>query len=792
MTAVTYSFDWGFSDHTPQLSPLLDCERLYTEVAPLRPQLWRLNVPWNYVAKAKDPGAAVPGAVPPTTANRDWTVVDRCINDLILKVGCEVTLMIGQGRPQWGGWLFGWGATTGTPADFGNFCAEVAARYKPGGPGIRTDGIYAPNAGKGVRKFEMWNEVNNAHFWGSSVNPAEYTAFLAAGYAGIKSVPGMAGDNSTVIFCGMMHIPHSPPFWGSGWATMEEITFLNRCYDAAAKMGANSKLGNYFDAMAEHIYTDADTLTFLAGSTLGPKPDSTVNNLIQLRAIRDLMVQKGDGAKPIYITEGGFATHLVTEAQQSTYMQQLFNYLNTLPYIKGVFIYSARDAGTSGGGQDTYGMMTWQWTKRAIWSWLLTLTPTLNKVATPGPAVLTVIGSRPAMGITLRPAGAALTIVGSAPSVTVTLNRIAAPGPAVLSLTTAAPLIVLTAHQRIVPGPAALTVVGGAPTLGSVITVAPGPAVLALTTGTPVVTASAHKVAAPGPAAITIARGVPTVTVTGHRFVTPGPAALAITAAAPVVTVSDNKVATPGPAVLTVTGGTPLIALASNAIQVIAVGGGNSNGMLNATSVSLQFTIEVPAGVNRRIVSYVGAGTDNWVNAWSSLGASSSLRGAFTELTRQQYGNSAGYFQAVLGLYELALPDGPAETHTITISSTYTQAIKALMGNAIAIAGVGGRGLVQVQNVGTGAASAQSLTIPSGVTGDLVLVGIGASGAINRGGAWPAAAPGLWFSVEGSAAGDLDWMKLGYVIDPDGAPKSFTGTNTGSKHAMAGVRYTKA
>ena len=46
---MTLTFDWGFSDHTPQLSPLADCQRLYTEIAPLRPQIWRLNVPWNYV-----------------------------------------------------------------------------------------------------------------------------------------------------------------------------------------------------------------------------------------------------------------------------------------------------------------------------------------------------------------------------------------------------------------------------------------------------------------------------------------------------------------------------------------------------------------------------------------------------------------------------------------------------------------------------------------------------------------------------------------------------------------------
>lgn len=235
-----------------------------------------------------------------------------------------------------------------------------------------------------------------------------------------------------------------------------------------------------------------------------------------------------------------------------------------------------------------------------------------------------------------------------------------------------------------------------------------------------------------------------------------------------------------------------LIALpkaASTGITVNSTGSGNSNGGFNATSISLTFPITVTAGSNKRMYCYVGSGTDSWIGSFSSIGASSSIDGALTELTRIHFGNNAGYFQGGLGLYRLVNPS--VGTHTITISASYTQNLKVLMGNAICFNNVGGEGALQSQFT-TASASAQSITVPAGNAGDMVLVGQGQSGASVRSGAWPSAAPGLFFSVEASVPGDLDWMKLAYVSDTDGTAKTFTGSNTGVKHAVAGLRLIKA
>jgi hypothetical protein len=370
--ARTVTMKWGFCDLGFNVAKLTDLPEMISEAATLKPDLIRLDCAWNYIAKKQDPGTATFDTVNnvPTTTGRDWSTLDRCVNDLLLTVGCDIILMIGQGKPSWGGWIFGIGAHKGDHTDYGSFCAEVAARYKIGGPGIRTDGKYAPNATKGVLYYEFWNEENNLAFWGGAVDASGFTQYVIAGNAGIKSV--LPGAQSVTIFGGMQHVPRSAPWIGGGVVTQAEITFLTRCYAAAVKQGTT--LGANYDLMAEHIYPQTDTTNY-GGSTKGPAPDPNTDNLLQLVAIRNLMVAQGDGAKKIIITECGFSTNVVTEAQQSSYMQTLFGYLDGLGYIYGACIYNLRNTGTSKSYvEHNWGMEDFTFNHKAIWSWLLTLT----------------------------------------------------------------------------------------------------------------------------------------------------------------------------------------------------------------------------------------------------------------------------------------------------------------------------------------------------------------------------------------------------------------------------------
>lgn len=336
---------WGFSDQQQQLS---DMPQLYTEVAKIRPQYWRLMAAWNLIAKSKTLSAP---------NSRDWTTIDRSINDVLL-LGADVVMIIGQARP--------WG--NATAAEYGSFCAEVATRYKPGGPGIRTDGVYAPNAGKGVRCYEIWNEQNNQVFWGLNVDPVGYVGYLKAAYTAIKAVSGLSGTDSTVIFGGLQHVPRVGPWFGDGWLTMAETTFVTKCY------AAEPALGSYYDVMADHIYPQSDVSTYIGGSTTGPAPSATIDNILQLIDIRATMVAKGDGAKKIWITECGYWTANLSEALQNTYLQALYTLLVGLGYVDVMLIYCSHDVGNDVKEKEqTFGAMRYDYTKRPVWDWLKTL-----------------------------------------------------------------------------------------------------------------------------------------------------------------------------------------------------------------------------------------------------------------------------------------------------------------------------------------------------------------------------------------------------------------------------------
>jgi hypothetical protein len=368
---------WGFSDQQQQLAvttaQIASARATFALAKDLKPAYWRLMAAWNMIANTKDPAA---------TNARNWSTIDVVINDILL-ISCDIVMIIGQGRPQWAG--------TGTPEDYGNFCAEVATRYKPGGVGIRTDGIYAPNTGKGVSRFEIWNEQNQANFWGAGApNPAVYTEYLKSAYTKIKAVTGLSGTNSKVMFGGMQHIARNAYQDQWAWAGLPEVVFLQKCYDYATAQGFT--LGSYFDVMCEHIYTQSDNVAY-GGSVVGPAPSPSTDNLLQLVAIRALMVAQGDTAKNMWITEAGFSTATLTEALQSAYFQDLLTFLGGLSYVEAVLIYNAVDVDTNSTSFDSrLGVARTDLTKKPAWTWLQSFSPTTGSGGTPMSATATAVG----------------------------------------------------------------------------------------------------------------------------------------------------------------------------------------------------------------------------------------------------------------------------------------------------------------------------------------------------------------------------------------------------------------
>ena len=134
---------------------------------------------------------------------------------------------------------------------------------------------WAANRWRGkVVGWEVWNEPNSDAFL-RGADPAAYARLLQAAYPAIK-----AGDpNAAVVFGGVEY---------------NDVDWLRRAYDAGAK--------GSFDVLATHPYQG---IADLPPDAL----DGTKWTMRSVSAVRELMVERGDEAKPIWFTEFGWSTH---------------------------------------------------------------------------------------------------------------------------------------------------------------------------------------------------------------------------------------------------------------------------------------------------------------------------------------------------------------------------------------------------------------------------------------------------------------------------------------------------
>ena len=323
---------WGFSSLEIQTCVLSDAIQEVNTIATLKPTHWRFMAAWNIVAKEAD------------STKWDWSTIDRIIN-IIVQQGIEPLLIIGQGVPSWV-------STPDRATYYGQFCAAVATRYgTSGGP-----------FGKICTTFEIWNEPNENVFWGASVSPANYNASLIAAYTAIKAVSGLSGTNSTVAFAGLQPVPiPTGPWYGEYWETDSMIDFVTRCFTA------NANIGDYFDVLALHPYTDEN---FAKSGTY--EPTMSQDCWIQVQQVISFLENQGITPR-IWLTEVGFSTKLMTQALQNSYMQEAWALAQTFPQVEMFLIYNARDSSTSGSQNDTYGVLTYTFAQKTIWAWLKTL-----------------------------------------------------------------------------------------------------------------------------------------------------------------------------------------------------------------------------------------------------------------------------------------------------------------------------------------------------------------------------------------------------------------------------------
>ncbi|NHZ71743.1 MAG: cellulase family glycosylhydrolase, partial [Aquificales bacterium] len=177
-------------------------------------------------------------------------------------------------------------------ADFGDFAAATAERYQ----------------GR-IHYYQLWNEPNGNEEWGiQDVNPEAYTALLCEGYRRIKAV-----DPEAVVIAAAL-----TPTLAMDGRHMNDLIFLQRMYNAGA--------ADCFDVFSTQGYG-------LWSGARDQRLRPTVINYPHNLLVRDMMVQNGDGRKPIWISEMGWNTvpeeipanfGRVSEAEQAKYTVEAF------------------------------------------------------------------------------------------------------------------------------------------------------------------------------------------------------------------------------------------------------------------------------------------------------------------------------------------------------------------------------------------------------------------------------------------------------------------------------------
>jgi hypothetical protein len=198
------------------------------------------------------------------------------------------------------------------PADYAAFAAMLAHRY----------------AGR-VDAWEVWNEPDIRLFWRPEPDSRRYAEMLIAAHAAIKA----ANPSATVV---------------GGSVTFGNTGFVEDLYRHGA--------GDSFDALSVHPYT------------LRRAPDDEEDRFHSLTAILDdmrgLMVAQGDGDKPIWVTELGWAVvglNSVSEERRIAYLRRSVQLIRQRPWVEVVAIYTISTQDSERYGLSTDGRRSAAW-----------------------------------------------------------------------------------------------------------------------------------------------------------------------------------------------------------------------------------------------------------------------------------------------------------------------------------------------------------------------------------------------------------------------------------------------
>lgn len=280
-----------------------EIERTLDELKALGVNDIRIAVPWVYIQ--------------PTGADSyDWAKLDVIV-DAAEERDMNILGVI-NGTPAWAGFPLN-GHTD--PDQFAEFAGAVATRYE----------------GR-ISAYEVWNEPNGFIFY-NPVSAAAYTEMLKAAYPAIK-----AADPEAEVIGGVLGAVVTVPF-----LTQSPESFV-------AEMYANGAQGS-FDALSFHPYQYS--LPFSLGADVANSP------LLQVSAIRDLMVANGDGDLKIWITEYGVPTNQASGELQAALIRDFVSSWQGFDYAGPVFVYTTRDQQSGHwDAENNFGIFFTDWTPK--------------------------------------------------------------------------------------------------------------------------------------------------------------------------------------------------------------------------------------------------------------------------------------------------------------------------------------------------------------------------------------------------------------------------------------------
>ncbi|MEO8287727.1 MAG: hypothetical protein ABI670_14965 [Chloroflexota bacterium] len=276
--------------------------------------------PWSYI-QPSDPG------------RYDWEHADLVI-DAAQAAGVTLLARLdgvpGWARPADRTWKY---LDAEHYADYGNFVYAFVSRYK----------------GR-VSHYIIWNEPNTAAEWGQrKPDPAAYADLLKVAYTRAKE----ADPTAIVMLAGLAPNLERE---GSNLA-LNDLIYLDKLYDAGA--------APYFDAVAVHSYG-------LKNAPDDPAaPDKL--NFARTEELYSVMERHGDGAKQVYVTEGGWNdsprwSYGVKPFQRVEYTVRAYEKARTeWPWCKAVTLWASRLPSPAYTYFDNYTFLTSDFIPKAVY-----------------------------------------------------------------------------------------------------------------------------------------------------------------------------------------------------------------------------------------------------------------------------------------------------------------------------------------------------------------------------------------------------------------------------------------